>query len=645
MNIRERLEAYFISGLRSLIGLSRPAKLALVVAADAMLCIGSVIIAFSLRLGEWELWNLPIGLFALTCLCLWLPIFWYQGIYRSVVRFMGSRTMVGIVTSCFIMMMVLGLVFTLNSVAGVPRTISAIQPLIFAALLIISRLVARYLLFDLLNQRLFSGRRQQVLIYGAGSAGRQLAVSLRHEPHMILRGFIDDDKRLTGKHLDGVRIYDSNKIEQVIKHLNIDTVLLAMPRISRKRREQIVRRFAEIAVRVLTLPAVGDILGGTVSLQSMREIEVRDLLGRDQVQADDQLLRKTVSRQSVMITGAGGSIGSELCRQISKLNPARIILVEMTEHALYLIDSELRELQRQGLLCRDVEIRAELCNVAEVETVRRLFIRHKPATVFHAAAYKHVPLVEENVISGIRNNVFATLHCALHAERAGVRHFILVSTDKAVRPTNVMGASKRLCELVLQGLAARSTTTRFAIVRFGNVLGSSGSVVPKFQQQIREGGPVTLTHRDVVRYFMTIPEAAQLVIQAGGMTQGGEVFVLDMGEPVRIYDLARSMIHLSGLTVRDEQNPDGDIEICETGLRKGEKLYEELLIGESSQVTTHPQISQANEHFIPWHLLDAHLKALDEALCAGNRAKSLQLLCNVVPEFIGEQSFRRSTAA
>jgi FlaA1/EpsC-like NDP-sugar epimerase len=346
-----------------------------------------------------------------------------------------------------------------------------------------------------------------------------------------------------------------------------------------------------------------------------------------------------------MITGAGGSIGSELCRQVSQLQPARIILVEMTEHALYLIETELRELQKAGHLGEEVEIRAELGNIADRNTVVRLFDRWRPETVFHAAAYKHVPLVEENVIAGMRNNIFGTLYCALEAERTETRNFILISTDKAVRPSNVMGASKRVCELVLQALAARGSATRFAIVRFGNVLGSSGSVVPRFQQQIRNGGPVTLTHRDVTRYFMTIPEASQLVIQAGAMAEGGEVYVLDMGEPIKIHDLARTMIHLSGLSVRDGTNPGGDIEICEIGLRKGEKLYEELLIGDSPEATHHPRIMRARETFIEWGALADLLEKLDASLLDGDRQHSLQLLSALVPEFVGEQSQLRLTAS
>lgn len=643
--IWKQIEARIVKLLQSLVNLDRRAKLALVLLVDALLCIAAVIIGFSLRLGEWELWDREIAAVSIVALVLWLPTFVLRGIYHSVVRFIGTRTMVGIATSCMIMMLVLAAVFTINSVPGVPRTIAVIQPMVFAALLVISRLVARYVLFDLLNQRSVSGPRNRVLIYGAGSAGRQLALSLRHEPNMVLCGYIDDDNRLAGKHLDGVRVGGSGDVVSQIARYEIDMVLLAVPRATRQQRERIVRKFEDVSVRVLTLPAMGDLLDGSVSIKDLREIEIIDLLGRDPVPPNHLLLHRTLSGRTVMVTGAGGSIGSELCRQISLLDPARIVLLEMTEYTLYSIEAELREAQRAGQLDKGVDIRAELGSVADLDTVRRLFDRWRPDTVFHAAAYKHVPLVEENVIAGMRNNIFGTLHCACEADRMGARHFILVSTDKAVRPTNVMGASKRVCELILQALADRGSGTRFAIVRFGNVLGSSGSVVPRFQRQIRAGGPVTLTHRDVTRYFMTIPEASQLVIQAGAMAEGGEVYVLDMGEPIRIYDLARTMINLSGLTVRDAANPDGDIEISEIGLRKGEKLYEELLIGNSPRPTNHPRIMQARESLIEWPELSRQLDTMRDLLARGDRGASLGALCRLVPEFEGEQSTARSSVA
>lgn len=636
--IWKRLESYIIKLLQRLVGLDRRTKFALILVADALLCVTAVVIAFSLRLGEWRLWSPEIAKVSAISLVLWLPIFLTRGIYRSVVRFIGSRTMLGIATSCIMIIPVMGALFTVGMVHHIPRTMAVLQPMVFAALLVISRLVARYILFDLLNQRNLAGPRHQVLIYGAGSAGRQLAVSLRHEPNMVLRGYIDDDDRLIGKHLNDVRIHSSRDVVGLIERYEIDMVLLAVPRVSRQQRERIVRKFEAVSVRVLTLPAIGDLLSGSVSIDDLREVEITDLLGRDPVPPNQHLLRKTVDGRTVMVTGAGGSIGSELCRQISLLDPAHIVLVEMTEHALYAIEGELREAQKLGRLSQNTGIHTELGSVTNADTVRRMFHRWKPDTVFHAAAYKHVPLVEENVIAGMRNNIFGTLNCAVEADRTGVDHFILISTDKAVRPTNVMGASKRVCELILQALTDRGSATHFAIVRFGNVLGSSGSVVPRFQRQIRGGGPVTLTHRDVTRYFMTIPEASQLVIQAGAMAKGGEVYVLDMGEPIRIYDLARTMINLSGLTVRDTVNPDGDIEICEIGLRKGEKLYEELLIGNAPHPTQHAWIMQARETLLPWPELSQQLQDMNGVLAQGDREASLRALCALVPEYRGEQS-------
>lgn len=637
-------ETYIIDALRRLLQLNRRYKTALLLTVDAVLCVLSVWIAFSLRLGVWDLWSPAIAAVVVASLAVWLPIFVARGVYRSVLRFVGSRTMLGIAISSLLMSLALSALFITSAIPGVPRTIGVLQPMIFATLLVISRLVARYVLSDLLNQRGFDGSPSRVLIFGAGAAGRQLAMSLTHEPGMVLRGYIDDDVRLAGQHLDGVKVYHSQTMEAVVTRLKIDTVLLAIPGESHQRRKRIVRAFSKLPVHVLTLPAIGDLVDGSVSTDNLREIEITDLLGRDPVPPNHLLLHCTISERVVMVTGAGGSIGSELCRQISGLKPTAIILVEMTEHALYLIESELREAQQMGHVDSSTVIHAELANITDRLTVQRLFERWKPDTVFHAAAYKHVPLVEENVIAGLLNNIFGTLQCALQAKRVGVTHFILVSTDKAVRPTNVMGASKRVCELVLQGLAAENGTTRFAMVRFGNVLGSSGSVVPRFQQQIRNGGPVTLTHRDVTRYFMTIPEAAQLVIQAGAMAEGGDVFLLDMGKPIRIYDMATAMIHLSGLAVRDADNPDGDIEIREVGLRKGEKLYEELLIGKSAQTTSHPRIMRALEHRMAWHDLLEQLTVMEAALSEGNRRNALEILCALVPEYNGQQAVRSHVA-
>jgi len=638
IDVWKKIERRLLSILQRLVELNRAVKIILLIAVDATLCVFSVWVAFSLRLGVWDLGSSAVDAVVIASLAIWLPIFVLRGIYRSVLRFSGSSSLASIVISCFLMSVMLSTLILTVQFPGVPRTIGVLQPMIFAALLLFSRFAARYVLFDLLNQRTFEGSPKKVLIFGAGSAGRQLAISLAREPGMVLRGYVDDDLRMAGQHLDGVKVYLNKNLAELVDRLRIDMVLLAVPGVSHQRRTEIVRSFAEIPVHVLTLPAISNLIGETVSTDNLREIRISDLLGREPVAPNHLLLQKTISSRVVMITGAGGSIGSELSRKIFALKPTTIVLVEMTEYSLYLIESELREAQQAGEIPPSTAVHAELANIADRQTVSRLLERWRPDTVFHAAAYKHVPLVEDNVIAGLLNNVFGTLWCALEANRVGVMHFILVSTDKAVRPTNVMGASKRVCELVLQALAGEESRTLFAMVRFGNVLGSSGSVVPRFQRQIKEGGPVTLTHRDVTRYFMTIPEAAQLVIQAGAMAEGGDVFLLDMGKPIRIYDMARTMIHLSGLTVRDEDNPQGDVEIREVGLRKGEKLYEELLIGDSALPTSHPCIMRAVEQRLSLQVMMEQLNKMKAALSDGNRGEALKILSILVPEYTGEQS-------
>ncbi len=615
----------------------RLTKRVLVFGTDALLSVAAIWFAFSLRLGEWLLWSEPIAKVMTVSFLIWPPIFIFMGIYRSIFRFAGSGTMIEIAKAVFFYGIGIASIFTFIGVAGVPRTIGVLIPILYFILLAISRIVARYILFDLLGQRDFGGDMKQVLIYGAGSAGQQLALSMRHYPGMQLRGFIDDDQRLDGQKLDGHRVYFSGALDSLVAKRGITDVLLALPSISRSRRKKIVGELQRFRLHVQTLPQIQDIVNGKVTIGDLQEIEIDDLLGRDAVAPNELLMGRTISGKTVLVTGAGGSIGSELCRQIMAIGPKKLVLVEMTEHALYAIDQELREQVALGQAKANIEIVADLSNTASRRPVHSLFQKYRPDTVFHAAAYKHVPLVEHNPISGIGNNIFSALNMALEARATGVAHFILISTDKAVRPTNVMGASKRVCELVLQALAASAamtgSKTRFSMVRFGNVLGSSGSVVPRFKEQIERGGPVTLTHRKITRYFMTIPEAAQLVIQAGAMAQGGEVFVLDMGKSVKIYDLARTMIRLSGLTVRDEANPDGDIAIEEIGLRPGEKLYEELLIGENPKATKHKRIMQAREKFIEWSALEPVLDALRDHVSSGDRDGAIALLRQLVPEY------------
>lgn len=615
-----------VTGLQVVASLPRPVRRVVIAALDTLLCVAAIWLAFSLRLGHWQLFTWPVAIVAAVALPAWFLAAWNSGIYRAIIRSTGSRTMVDLAVACAVLAVPLAAVFMFAGIEDVPRTIAVLQPMVFLMLLTISRLVIRYLVVDVLQSD--PRRKHRVLIYGAGRAGQQLNASLRHEAHLAVTGFIDDDERLAGNSVDGVRIHSATAIENLIYDLEIEEVLLAMPSASRSRRAQIVNTLNSRGVKVRSLPSIGNIIDGQVAVSDLREVQIEELLGRDAIPPDENLLAHTIIDSVVLVTGAGGSIGSELCRQIMIRVPKRLILVDNSEFALYRIDSELRGL---GL---NVEIAAELGDVADKGTAGRLLQRWRPDTVIHAAAYKHVPLVEANPVAGLRNNVFSTLNCCLAAETAGVGRFILVSTDKAVRPTNVMGASKRICELVLQARAAECRSGPiFSMVRFGNVLGSSGSVVPKFREQIAAGGPITVTHREVTRYFMTIPEASQLVLQAGAMAAGGEVFVLDMNEPIRIYDLARTMVLLSGLSVRDEANPAGDIEIREVGLRPGEKMYEELLIGENPQETDHPGILQARERKMDWVILENELTNLAAALEKGGAAQVLEITRRLVPEY------------
>lgn len=613
----------------------RATKRLVVLAIDMVICIVSVWVAYSLRMGEWSFASRPVLIVAGVALMIFPPIFFVTGTYRHIFRFAGGRTVLQLGYAASVLTIVFVAVFAVVSIPGVPRTMALLFPIIFFGLLAVSRICMRYFLVDMLGSQAMVADAKRVLIYGAGSAGQQLATSLRRDINFAVLGFIDDDRRLDKQKLDGLSVFHVNRIGKTISDLRIDTIFLALPRISRARRRAIIKELRDYPVHVLALPSINDLASGKVSINDLREIQIEDLLGRDPVAPNELLLGRTIVGKTVMVTGAGGSIGSELSRQILRLRPTRLVLVEMTEHALYVIDRELTDAMRaEGLEC---ELVPELVNVTNRASVRRLFARWQPDTVFHAAAYKHVPLVEANMISGMRNNIVGTLNAALTARENETEHFVLISTDKAVRPTNIMGASKRICELILQGLAEEDGRTRFTMVRFGNVLGSSGSVVPKFQRQIREGGPVTLTHRDVTRFFMTIPEAAQLVIQSSALADGGEVFLLDMGAPVRIYDLAKTMIELAGLTVRDEHNPDGDIEVIEVGLRPGEKLYEELLIDDTSEPTRHTRIRRAREKFVSMSELNGQLDILMAAFDQGDRETARRILRRLVPEYRPEE--------
>ena len=598
---------------RWMIRSERPVKRLVVASVDLILCVIAVWLSFSIRLGYWQLATPQVLAVIVFEAIVFIPIFTWTGVYNNVFRFHGPKGLAQLALCCVYLMIPSMVVFGLISFPGIPRTISVLFPLVFFALVALVRILARFVLVEVLGA---SNDRRRVLIYGAGQAGRQLASSLGYEPGYRFVGYVDDDPNLVGQTIEGAPVYQATELERVIRDRDIDIVLLAVPELGRSARAAIAARLQSVDVDVQTLPNVGQIVSGTVAVSDLREIAVADLLSRDTVDPDVALLSQIIAGRTVLVTGAGGSIGSELCRQIVRRKPTRLVLFEMTEAVLFAIDNELRALIAE--LGVEVEIVPELGSLVDEATTVRLFERWRPQTVFHAAAYKHVPLVEANPVAGVRNNVIGTLNAASAARAVGTEHFVLISTDKAVRPTNVMGASKRVCELILQALAETSPATNFSMVRFGNVLGSSGSVVPQFERQIAEGGPITLTHRDVTRYFMTIPEAAELVIQAGAMARGGEVYLLEMGEPVRIYDLAKTMIHLAGLSLRDPAHPNGDIEIVEIGLRPGEKLFEELLISAEARPTGHPRIMMADEAKLAWEDLSKVLDRLRDFLATSD---------------------------
>lgn len=616
--------------------LTRPAKRMVVVVVDCVLCVLSIYMAFYLRLDT----LLPIsgGVFSPelasgVSVLLAIPIFVKSGLYRAIFRYSGLPAMMAIFRALLIYGVLFAAVFTFYGVAGVPRSVGLLQPMLLFLLVGASRMTARMWLGDLYQNRTKKMTLPQVLIYGAGSAGRQLASAMvkNHEIHVV--GYLDDDDRLHGHVLNGLPIYNPEDLNEVLLLTSVTEVLLALPTVSRKQRNNILATLLPYKLMVRTLPALSDIATGKVSMQDVRELDIDDLLGREPVKPNVLLLHRNTHNKTVLVTGAGGSIGSELCRQILKSKPKRLLLVDMSEVALYQIHQELQITIKGSdtaagdtLGNHEIEIVPLLASVCDEDRMHEILDTWKPQTLYHTAAYKHVPLVEHNPAEGVHNNVWGTLVCAEAAGRNGVQNFVLISTDKAVRPTNIMGASKRLAEMVLQALAQRNkshyvdfgqtpnTRTCYSMVRFGNVLGSSGSVVPLFRQQIKNGGPITLTHPDITRYFMTISEAVQLVIQAGSMSTGGDVFVLDMGPPVRIHDLANRMVELSGLTVKNQVNPNGDIEMMVTGLRPGEKLYEELLIGENPTATQHARIMKAQEPFLAWSELEVKLSALRTTL-------------------------------
>jgi len=591
------------------LGWPRAVKRLVVVALDVVLALVATWIAFTLRLdtphwpegAQWWVYGLaPI---------LAVPIFVKFGLYRAIFRYTGQAALQATGQAVFVYGMILLGILLWRQWPGVPRTLGVLQPLVFLFLVGGSRAVARFWLADLGNAPAKDEGR--LLIFGAGTSGVQTATALRVSRQFALLGFVDDDPCKVGRSINGVPVFAPSEVPDVVTQQGVTDILLALPSVSRDRRKSIIDSLRELPVHIRTLPALADLASGRVTVQDFRELDVEDLLGRDPVPPNAELIARDLAGQVVLVTGAGGSIGGELTRQIVLQQPRQLLLLDHNEFGLYSIHQELQGIcAASGLAVELVPLLGSVANYARLLSVCAMY---RPATVYHAAAYKHVPMVEDNAGEGVANNVFGTLNMARAAQTSGVKRFVLVSTDKAVRPTNVMGATKRMAELVLQALAAENSPTCFTMVRFGNVLDSSGSVVPLFRRQLAAGGPLTVTHVDVTRYFMTIPEAAQLVLQAGAMAVGGDVFVLDMGEPVKIMDLARRMVQLSGLTVRDEHRPSGDIDIEITGLRPGEKLYEELLIGDNPERTAHTRIMKAHEDCLAWSDLALHLQTLRQA--------------------------------
>lgn len=621
-------------------GLPRAKKASILIGIDVVFAILALWLAFSLR---WGYWYEPMGderyLF-IAAPFIAVPIFIRLGLYHAIVRYIEVRALGTIVQATALYALIFAFVIYQSSIPNIPRTVAPLNGVLMLLLVGGSRFVARWWLSDI-YVRLPGARhsvrcqKKNVVIYGAGSAGVQLAAALMHGREYNPVAFIDDNALLHRQKINGIRIYPPDLLAQLISRFRVSDILLAMPSVSRTRRSEIIRLLEPHAVHVRTMPGLADIAQGKVTFDTLQEVDIADLLGRYCVDPDPALIRATISGKVVMVTGAGGSIASELCRQIIALKPKALILLEICEFALYSIEKELQHLLIAG--GEAVELVAVLGSVRDRARVEQVCKAFQVQTLYHTAGYKHVPMVERNPGEAVWNNVFGTLYTAQAAVAAQVEKFVLISTDKAVRPTNTMGATKRFAELILQALSLSLTDTGqtcFTMVRFGNVLDSSGSVVPLFREQIARGGPVTVTDERVIRYFMTIPEAAQLVIQAAAMGQGGDVFVLDMGEPVRIMDLAKRMIHLSGLQIKDAAHPDGEIEISLVGLRPGEKLYEELLIGDHVTETSHPRIMRAKEPIIAWAELQALLAALEVANTAGDYRQVRVILQEAVTGFV-----------
>ena len=598
---------------------------------DFFVVVLTLLASFSVRLGYWYMPNIDLVWLIFGAPFIAIVIFIRFGLYRTVLRYASFDALWAILQGVSLYALVWGVIGFLSGLDGIPRSVMLINWIFLLIAIGGTRMFIRWLLtkkIGLKNSYKADANSNKVLIYGAGEAGIQLAGALKHSFEYVPVGFIDDSKELQGNYIGGLEVFSPISIGDEINKLKVQEVFIAMPSTPRLVRERIINALGSYSVIVRVLPSLSDLAGGKISVNDLRKVDIKDLLGRGAVSANQALLSKNITGKVVMVTGAGGSIGSELSRQIAILKPKGLILYEISELALYNIEKELT-----GVHNTDINIYPILGDIKNENRLTQVFNSFNVDTVYHAAAYKHVPMVEFNNAEGVDNNIFGTLYCAEAAIDSGVETFVLVSTDKAVRPTNTMGATKRCAELILQAMSKNQNNTKFTMVRFGNVLDSSGSVIPLFKQQIREGGPVTVTHKDIVRYFMTISEAVELVIQAGAMCSGGDVFVLDMNKPVRIDDLAKKMISLSGLKLKDEFNPDGDIEIKYIGLRPGEKLNEELLVGDNTSETDNPLIMRAEEDMLSWDGLKPILETLKKETQDCDQEKIRELLMQLVPHF------------
>ena len=630
--------------ISKILSLPRNLKRSIVLSMDLLIIPFALWCSFSLRLGIFftpgslyfvheDARQAVLYLF-LIAPAIAIPIFVKFGLYRAIIRYIGFVAMWTIIQAVSLYTAVFGVFILLIGMPGVPRSVIIINWLLLVLLIGATRAWGRWWLTGSFHFLSKSDNRAKVIIYGAGNAGVQISTALESSTEFQPIAFIDDSPALQGNYIEGYRVYPFSKLSSLIEDYEVKDVLMAMPSVSRSRRSQVIKMLEPYAVHVTTVPGLNDLASGKLKADDIREVGINDLLGRVPVEPDRELLNANIHGKVVLVTGAGGSIGSELCRQIIKLDPSALILYERSEHDLYLIEKEMLEITQILYPEKSDRITPILASILDQNRMEAVCQAFGVETIYHAAAYKHVPMVEKNPSEAVRNNVLGTYRVAQAAINSGTETFVLISTDKAVRPTNTMGATKRFAEMILQQLAQqRKVTTRFTMVRFGNVLGSSGSVIPLFREQIKNGGPVTVTDARIIRYFMTIPEAAQLVIQAGAMGEGGEVSVLDMGEPVKILDMAKRLIHLSGLQVKDDENPEGDIEIVYTGLRPGEKLYEELLIGENYLPTRHPLIMSANEDGLSWEALSNYLVQFEQAVESNNVEKSRELLVESVKEF------------